>query len=60
VTVTVVVAGCDDETTVEIEVNDVEEDLLVRLSKLINETREYGCMPGMTVSKDGEALVRLL
>jgi len=59
VTVTVVVAGCDDTTTVELEATDVEKDFLVRLSNLINETREYGCMPGMMVSRGKEVLVSL-
>ena len=41
----VVLAGCDDSTTMEIAVTIEERAFLERLAKLSEETSTYGCMP---------------
>ena len=46
------VSGCDDQTEVLIEASDAELEFLKRLALLINDTREYGCNPGMYVNGD--------
>jgi len=44
-------AGCDDCTSVEIEMTDEQLEFLTNLSESINKESYYGCMPKMYITK---------
>jgi hypothetical protein len=48
----VVVNGCDDYTTVKIELNDVEFELIKTLCEKVTEASEYMCMPTMEINEE--------
>jgi hypothetical protein len=41
----IIIVGCDDETKIEMDLNDNECELLKRVSALSEKTSTYGCMP---------------
>lgn len=45
------VHGCDDSTTVRMDLDEEELRLLTTLEALINATRNYGCMPSMQIQE---------
>ena len=47
----ITVSGCDDETTVHMELTAQEHKLIDHLADLISTRSEYGCMPVMYVEE---------
>lgn len=47
---TVRLSGCDDSTSVQIEVTEDGFFLLEQLAELSHEASEYGCQPTLSVS----------
>lgn len=47
----ITVSGCDDQTTVHMELSAQEYELIDRLADLISTRSEYGCMPVMYVEE---------
>ena len=45
------VSGCDDTTTIEIEVPEGTVGTIEEIAEQICEASTYGCMPTMTVEK---------
>ena len=45
----ITVTGCDDETTVHMELSDQEYELIDRLADLISTRSTYSCMPVMGI-----------
>jgi hypothetical protein len=43
--------GCDDSTTITMELEDSEYEVISRLCNLITEESSYGCMPTMSIDK---------
>lgn len=50
-TVQVIVCGCDDETTFDMEVTILELEFLTRLAAKSKETSTYGCMPVIVIEE---------
>ena len=47
----ITVTGCDDETTVHMELSDQEYELIDRLADLISTRSAYSCMPVMEIEE---------
>ena len=47
----ITVTGCDDETTVHMELSDQEYELIDRLADLISTRSTYSCMPVMDIEE---------
>lgn len=47
----ITVTGCDDETTVYMELSDQEYELIDRLADLICTRSAYSCMPVMEIEE---------
>lgn len=47
--VTISLCGCDDITSIDMEVTEEELEFLHRLSKRSHEVSEYACMPTMEI-----------
>ena len=47
----ITVTGCDDETTVHMELSDQEYELIDRLADLISTRSTYSCMPVMEIGE---------
>jgi len=43
--------GCDDWTTIEIELSETELALVKKIKAKVNKKSTYHCMPTMTVTK---------
>jgi hypothetical protein len=43
------VDGCDDSTTVEMDLTEAEAAVVERVARAITEESSYGCMPTMTL-----------
>jgi hypothetical protein len=52
---TITVSGCDDSTTVVLPLTAVEAAVVRRVAEAISDASEFGCMPTMSVTPDGEA-----
>ena len=50
----ITVSGCDDETSVTMELTAQEYDLIDRLADLILDRSEYSCMPVMEIGEAGQ------
>jgi hypothetical protein len=51
------VSGCDDSTTVQVELTDAEVAAVRRVADAVTAASDYGCMPRMRVAEstqDGE------
>ena len=47
----ITVTGCDDKTTVYMELSDQEYELIDRLADLISTRSAYSCMPVMEIEE---------
>ena len=47
----ITVTGCDDETTVHMELSDQEYELIDRLADMIYDSSAYSCMPVMEIEE---------
>ena len=47
----ITVTGCDDETTVHMELSAQEYELIDRLAELISTRSAYSCMPVMEIGE---------
>lgn len=45
--------GCDDTTTVELDLTPAELETIKRLVKVCNKNSTYGCMPSMEIEQPG-------
>jgi hypothetical protein len=43
------IAGCDDVTSIEVDLNGSEIALLKELAEKFNAASEYGCMPTLEI-----------
>ena len=47
----ITVSGCDDSTTIEMELDEEQVKLLKEVADKISEAATYGCMPSMEVER---------
>lgn len=47
----ITVTGCDDKTTVYMELSDREHNLINRLADMIYDSSAYSCMPVMEIEE---------
>ena len=46
----IALAGCDDQTNVEMDLTDDEAALLERVAAATRQASQFGCMPTMTLT----------
>lgn len=52
----IILIGCDDTTSFEMELTDEEAALIERVCELSDKTSTYGCMPTMDITRMGVEL----
>ncbi len=54
---TINVIGCDDATTVEMQLNDIEIALMIKFAKEVNKTSSYVCMPVIEIKDEQKKII---